>query len=83
LANVYIDTAASPLLYGPDIWRRFVTAVGAGRVLFGSDFPLNLYPKLELEAELARLVAEARASGLPEEKLAAIFQENAKRVFRL
>ena len=83
LTNVFYDTAASPLLYGPEIWRRFIEAVGAERVLFGSDFPLNLYPKLELEAELMRLVTEARSSGLPTESLAAIFHQNAARIFRL
>ncbi|HWA10860.1 MAG TPA: amidohydrolase family protein [Opitutaceae bacterium] len=83
LPNVYVDTAASPLLYGPEIWARFAGAVGAGRVLFGSDFPLNLYPKLELEAELVRLVAEAKASGLSAEDLSAIFSGNARRLFFL
>jgi predicted TIM-barrel fold metal-dependent hydrolase len=82
-ANVYYDTAASPLLYGPEIWRRFITVAGAEHVLFGSDFPLNLYPRLELEAELVRLVNEAQSSGLPADSLAAILHGNAARIFRL
>ncbi len=60
LPNVYYDTAASPLLYDAGVWSRALPAFGAERVLFGSDFPLNLYPKLEREPELVRLVAEAR-----------------------
>jgi len=62
LGNVYYDTAASPLLYDATVWRRMVEAVGPERVLFGSDFPLNLFPRLDREAAMARLVEEARAT---------------------
>lgn len=82
LGNVVYDTAASPLLYGPEIWQRFLGAVAAERVLFGSDFPLNLYPRLELESELVRLVAEAKSAGLPPEALNGILEKNAERIFR-
>lgn len=61
LSNVQFDTAASPLLYGPEAWGRGVKAVGADRILFGSDFPLVLYPARETEASVAGLLAEARA----------------------
>jgi predicted TIM-barrel fold metal-dependent hydrolase len=40
LANVYVDTAASPLLYDPAIYRQVAELVGAKRILFGSDYPL-------------------------------------------
>jgi predicted TIM-barrel fold metal-dependent hydrolase len=83
LANVYYDTAASPLLYGPEIWGRFIPAVGADRVLFGSDYPLNLHPGIGHDPEIARLVAEARASGLPATTLAAVLHENATRILGL
>jgi predicted TIM-barrel fold metal-dependent hydrolase len=79
--NVYVDTAASPLLYGPEIWQRFISAVGPGRVLFGSDFPLNLYPRLDPEPNLARFVAEVRAAGLSPGESAAVLRENARRWF--
>jgi predicted TIM-barrel fold metal-dependent hydrolase len=61
-ANVWYDTAASPLVHGPEIWERFLHAVGPERVLFGSDHPLHLYPR-ETGSGLARFVAEARAGG--------------------
>ena len=70
-ANVWYDTAASPLVHGPEIWDRFLRAVGKDRVLFGSDHPLQLYPR-EAGSGLARLVAEARAGGAD----AAVFGEN-------
>ena len=63
LTNIFYDTAASPLIYDAGIWRRFSEAVGADRVLFGSDFPLNLHPKLEAGPGMKRLIAEARAAG--------------------
>jgi len=77
LANIYYDTSASPLLYDAGIWRRFVSVVGASRVVFGSDYPLNLYPKLEAKPEIARFVAEARGAGLDPGELTAIMGGNA------
>ncbi len=40
LANVYADTAATPFLYGTEIYRRVAELVGAEHILFGSDYPL-------------------------------------------
>jgi len=79
LANVYYDTAASPLLYDADIWTRVLPAVGSDRVLFGSDFPLNLYPRLDQAPSLVRLVAEARQGGAGP----AVLWANARRLLRL
>lgn len=39
-SSVYYDTAASPFLYRPDVYRVAVEIVGAGRILFGTDYPL-------------------------------------------
>jgi predicted TIM-barrel fold metal-dependent hydrolase len=80
-SNLYYDTAASPLLYGPDIWGRFVPAVGAQRVLFGSDYPLNCFPALDREPSIGRLVGEAAAAGLGEAALEAVLRANALRWF--
>jgi predicted TIM-barrel fold metal-dependent hydrolase len=66
LPNVHYDTAASSLLYGEEIWRRFAQAVPPDRVLFGSDFPLNLFPKLDAEPQMSRLIAEAKLAGAGE-----------------
>jgi uncharacterized protein len=68
LPNVFYDTAASPLLYPADVWTK-IPAFGADRVLFGSDFPLNLYPKTDELPGLVRLVTEARAGGADERSL--------------
>ncbi len=44
LANVYLDTAASPYLYDPNIYHIAAQIIGADKILFGSDYPL-LTPK--------------------------------------
>ncbi len=59
MPNVYYDTAASPLLYGTDVWPK----APPGRVLFGSDYPLVLFPKAGSGPEIAGLVAEAKTAG--------------------
>lgn len=40
LKNVWFDTAASPFLYTPDIYRIAGEIVGSEKILFGSDYPL-------------------------------------------
>jgi predicted TIM-barrel fold metal-dependent hydrolase len=42
--NVWFDTAASPYLYSPDIYRIAGAVIGFEKILFGSDYPL-LKPK--------------------------------------
>jgi predicted TIM-barrel fold metal-dependent hydrolase len=81
--NLYYDTAASPLIYDSAIWRRFATLAGQGRVLFGSDYPLNLYPALGSEPEIGGLVSEARASGLADGELDALLRGNAEKLLFL
>jgi hypothetical protein len=73
--NLYYDTAASPLEHGAEVWGKMLAAAGAERVIFGSDFPLNLYPRLDAEPNLARFAAEARGA-LPEAARAAVLREN-------
>lgn len=40
LANVWFDTAASPYLYEPDIYRVSMALAGEEKILFGTDYPL-------------------------------------------
>jgi uncharacterized protein len=79
LSNVFYDTAASPLLYDSGVWSRVLPAFGADRVLFGSDFPLNLYPRLDQMPGLVRLVAEASAAGVSND----VMGKNAMRLLGL
>jgi predicted TIM-barrel fold metal-dependent hydrolase len=40
LKNVWFDTAASPYLYVPDVYRVAGDIIGFEKVIFGSDYPL-------------------------------------------
>ena len=74
LRNVYYDTAASTYLYRFDIFPLAVRLVGAGRILWGTDYPL---------LGQARFLARVRAAGLTAEDEAAILGGNAARLFGL
>jgi len=80
LSNVFFDTAASPLLYDSRIWKNVVEMAGADKVLFGSDYPLRVYPSRQSEPDFVQLINEAREH-LPETVLDAVLYENAKRIF--
>lgn len=80
LRNVFFDTAASPLLYGPEVFGEMAAAVGAERILFGSDYPLELYPKKDDAGMGMRpFIEETRAAGLSADALSAILGGNAAR----
>jgi predicted TIM-barrel fold metal-dependent hydrolase len=79
--NVFYDTAASPLLYAPQIFRAAVNIVGADKVLFGSDFPLILYPKTQKKPDMRLFLDQVRAVDFSTEELAKVFGENAEKVF--
>lgn len=71
LRHTWVDTAATPLLYSPDVYGATDPLVCGGRVLFGSDFPLldqGRQRRLAAEAlpddERRRLVLGAAATGL-------------------
>lgn len=88
LDNLFYDTAASPLVYGVEksagIWREMTAAAGAGRILFGTDYPLVLYPKNDAATaadSMASLLAEARAGGLDRRELEAVLGGNARALF--
>ncbi len=74
MKNVYFDTAASPFLYSPQIYRRVADLVGADRILFGTDYPL-LSP--------TRLLDEINTTDLSEAEKRLILSENARRLLGL
>jgi len=59
MANVWFDTAASPYLYTPEIYRTAGEIAGFDRIFFGSDYPL-LMPEIYFkEMESTGLSTEA------------------------
>jgi len=80
--NLYYDTAASPLLYKPDIWQAVAETAGGDRILFGSDYPLRLSRKKGMGESLRDLVMEAEVN-LPPDAVSAVLAENARRIYRI
>jgi len=79
-ANLYFDTAASPLLYKPGVFREAVERVGAGRILYGSDYPLLLYPARERKPGFKRFLEEIGSAGLNAGEREAILGSNIRRL---
>jgi predicted TIM-barrel fold metal-dependent hydrolase len=71
MENVYFDTAASPFLYRPEIYRQVVQLVGADRILFGSDYPV---------ISQRRLLDEIQSANLSDEERDMILSVNARRL---
>jgi hypothetical protein len=71
LHNVWFDTAASPYLYDPAIYRLAKEIFGDDQIVMGSDYPL-LSPK--------RYLAEMAAAHLPSRSFKKIAGENAARL---
>lgn len=71
MSNVFFDTAASPLLYNPQVYNQVIQIVGGDKVLFGSDYPLLAQ---------GRLLKEIRSLDLPEETKSLILCGNAQRL---
>ncbi len=84
LKNVVYDCSASPLLYDIESLKRIVEIIGDEKLLFGSDYPLRLYPRSQKRADFNGFISQIRdESGLSDASLRALFSENAKRVLRL
>lgn len=79
--NLYFDCAAIPLLYERSIIQEMVEAVGAEHILFGSDYPLRVFPKEQKLPEFTQSIQFVRESGLTEDELRCVLSTNAKRLF--
>jgi predicted TIM-barrel fold metal-dependent hydrolase len=75
LKNVYFDTAASPFLYYPEIYRYAVEIAGGDKILFGSDFPLLQPERYFKEIE--------ETSGLSKAHIESICGKNAAKLLNL
>lgn len=81
LKNVYYDTAASPLLYEPGIFRRVIDCVGSKKVLFGSDYPLRIYPGKQSVPDFTLFLESLHTEGLlSESELEDVLYGNARRI---
>lgn len=74
LRNVYFDTAATPYLYKPQIFKQVSDIVGADKILFGSDYPL-LSPR--------RIIDQLESVELSPEDTAKILGGNAEKLLSI
>jgi hypothetical protein len=74
LANVWFDTAASPYLYRPEVYRLALELAGTDKILLGTDYPL-LEPR--------RYFKEMDQAGLTAEQRKAVCGDNAARLLGL
>jgi len=58
--NLFYDTAASPFLYRPHIYRIALEIIGPERILFGSDYPLIAPSRYFREMDSVKIPARAR-----------------------
>jgi predicted TIM-barrel fold metal-dependent hydrolase len=54
--------------------------VGAGRVIYGSDYPLILYPRQTRKPDFGRFLGEIAGAGLAPGEREAIFSCNIRRL---
>jgi predicted TIM-barrel fold metal-dependent hydrolase len=80
LRNVAYDCAASPLLYDKRVFRQVIDLVGADRVLYGSDYPLLLYPREQRLPEFKRFLNDLVSAGLTAEEQEKVLGENLLRL---
>lgn len=78
--NLYFDTAASPLLYDPGVFRSAVDRLGAGKIIFGSDYPLILHPRQSRKPGFGRFLGEIAAAGLSADEREAMLGSNILRL---
>ena len=81
MSNVYYDTAASPLLYEKKIFRNVLDAIGPERILYGSDYPLRLYPGKLQQPDFQTFLHEIHSANLTPEEEEAILYGNARKLF--
>jgi predicted TIM-barrel fold metal-dependent hydrolase len=83
MKNVYYDTAAVPLLYRPEVYQMVAQVVGEEKILFGSDYPLLIYPRRTRTPGFRDLLVEIKGAGLTSQQLSRILGGNAKQLLGL
>ena len=81
--NIYFDSAATPLLYpkNPEIWSKAAKIdMGCSLAVYGSDYPIRLYPKKGSVEEMINIVADAK-DNFGKSTATSFFYGNAKKLF--
>jgi predicted TIM-barrel fold metal-dependent hydrolase len=84
LRNVWYDTAGSPLLFPTEgIFRAALGCVDHRKLLYGSDYPLLIYPRRQTAPDFRPFIAEIDGLGLAPDLYADIMGGNAARLLGL
>jgi predicted TIM-barrel fold metal-dependent hydrolase len=79
--NLYFDCSASPLLHSAEVFNEALTTIGADKLVFGSDYPLRLFPRNQRLADFRHYLDYIkRETGYDRETLEALMGENFKRL---
>ncbi|MDG0964108.1 MAG: amidohydrolase family protein [Opitutales bacterium] len=77
LKNVYYDLAACPLLYDSSIYRKLIDTVGHKKIIWGSDYPLKIFPKLQHKPDFSTFIEEIlKVAELNDDEKYALFHQN-------
>jgi predicted TIM-barrel fold metal-dependent hydrolase len=77
LKNVYYDLAACPLLYDSSLYRNLIDVVGYKKILWGTDYPLRIYPKIQSTPDFSTFRKEIlKVTQLNKDEEKAIFHQN-------
>lgn len=60
--NFYFDLAACPLLYPADIYQKLIDCTGAEKILWGTDYPLRIYPSIQKKPDFHTFLDELKKS---------------------
>jgi predicted TIM-barrel fold metal-dependent hydrolase len=80
LKNVYLDTAAVPLLYPRGIYQTAIEFIGSDRILFGSDYPLRTFPQTQRKPDFKTHIDSLKSSGISQIDLDNIFDRNIREI---
>ena len=79
-----MNTAANPLLYHISSFRAVIQIIGCKRLLYGSDFPLLLYPSKNREMDFSMFVTQIQEeAGLAPAEWDRIMGENLKELLKI
>lgn len=78
--NVYYDVSASPLLYESKIFQSALEVIGADKILYGSDYPLLVYPSKQKKPDFRRFIDEINGVLGDEQIRIKILRSNAERL---
>ena len=84
MKNVWYDLAATPLVFPTDaVFRAALATVSHKKLLFGSDYPLLVYPRTQTEPDFRPFLAELDSLNLDEDVYADVMGLNAARLLGL